>query len=63
MITSCVSHDEAIIQHFVEDAEFADLYLQTVLQDGDEEEIRQVQCWYDAAKSKAMSLKFELVPA
>ena len=58
MITGCVRHEDAIIQHFVEDAEFADLYLQTVLADGDADEIREVQGWYDAAKTRAANLGY-----
>ena len=52
MITDTISHDEAIIRHFMEDTEFADLYLHTVKDDGDEDEIAEVQAWYDEAKSR-----------
>ena len=52
MITSAITHDEAVIQHFVEDPELADLYLQTVLKDGDAAEIAEVQSWYNEAQSR-----------
>ena len=50
-----ITHEEAVIQHFIEDPEFANLYLQAVLTDGDAEEISEVQNWYDEAKSRAAS--------
>ena len=49
MITDTITHDEAVIQHFIEDPEFADLYLDTVIADGDTEEISCVKVWYDEA--------------
>ena len=49
MITDTITHDEAVIQHFIEDPEFADLYLDTVIADGDTEEISCVKAWYDEA--------------
>ena len=58
MITDTISHDEVVIQHFIEDKEFADLYLQTVLADGDAEEIREVQGWYDEAKSRTATMGY-----
>ena len=53
-----IKHEEAIIQHFVEDTEFADLYLQAALDDGDEKEIQEVQYWYDEAKRRAASSSY-----
>ena len=58
MITDCISHDEAIVQHFIEDPEFADLYLDTVTADGDALEIAQVQTWYDEAKARTQKLGY-----
>ena len=52
MITDTITHEEAVIQHFMEDTDFADLYLQTVLNDGDADEIQETQHWYDEAKSR-----------
>ena len=47
----CVSHKEATVQHFMRDPEFAELYLQTVLADGDLDEIREVKGWVDEARA------------
>ena len=52
-LKSCISHDEATIRSFVRDPEYADYYLKSVIADGDEDEIRNVQAWYDEAKSRA----------
>ena len=54
MIISTVSHDEATIRHFVEDPSYAALYLQTVLADGDLEEIREVKGWVEEAKARRL---------
>lgn len=58
MITDAISHEEAVIQHFMEDPEFADLYLSTVQADGDEEEIAGVQAWYDEAKARTREISY-----
>ena len=47
MVISTISHDEATIRHFVEDPSYAELYLQTVLADGDLDEIREVKGWVE----------------
>lgn len=52
-LKSCISHDKATIRSFVRDPEYADYYLKSVIADGDEDEIRNVQAWYDEAKSRA----------
>ena len=59
MITDYVAHDEAVIRHFIEDPELAELYLQTVLQDGDTDEIAEVQAWYDEAKARTLDLAMQ----
>lgn len=58
MITGYIDHNEAVIRHFIEDKEFADLYLQSVLQDGDFDEINEVQSWYNEAKSRTASMGY-----
>ena len=58
MVTGSIPHDEAIVQHFIEDPEFADLYLDTVTADGDALEIAQVQAWYDEAKARTQKLGY-----
>ena len=60
MIIDTIPHDEAVIQHFIEDPEFADLYLNTVLADGDDYEIQRVQSWYDEAKARTQKLGYWL---
>lgn len=52
MNISYIEHNEAVVRHFVKDPKFAELYLQTVLADGDEEEITEVQSWYNEAKER-----------
>ena len=51
-----VTHDEAMIKSFVRDPEFADYYLETVLTEGDPEEIAGVQSWYNEAKMRIQTL-------
>ncbi len=51
-LKSCVRHDEAMIDSFIRDPDFADYYMRTVKDDGNEDEIRDVQAWYDEAKSR-----------
>ncbi len=58
MITDTIPHEEAVIRHFIEDPEFADLYLNTVLADGDDYEIQRVQSWYDEAKARTQKLGY-----
>lgn len=52
MITDYITHEEAVIQHFVEDPDFADFYLQAVKADGDADEIAEVQSWYNEAQAR-----------
>lgn len=47
-----VTHHEATVQHFIRDPELAELYLQTVLADGDLDEIREVKGWVEEAKAR-----------
>ena len=57
-LKSCVSHEEAMIGSFMRDPEFADYYLQAVLADGDEEEIREVQAWREEALSRTQGMEY-----
>lgn len=52
MIVSCVSHEEAVIQHFVEDPELAEMMLQDAITEGDLNEVQKIQRRIDAAKSR-----------
>ena len=58
MITDYITHDEAIIEHFIDDPEFADLYLNTVIADGNDEEIAEVKAWHNEAKAQAQKLGY-----
>ena len=40
-----VTLDKAIIQHFIKDTEYAQKYLDSVIEDGNEYEIKQVREW------------------
>ena len=53
MITGSVSHEEAVIQHFIEDPELAQIMLQDAINDGDISEIRKIQRRIDEAKSRS----------
>ena len=43
MITGSVSHEEAVIQHFIEDPELAQIMLQDAINDGDKQAIENLQ--------------------
>ena len=53
-LKSCRSHEEAVIEHFMEDPDYADEILNEVLADGDEYEITRFQYLYDEAKARAL---------
>lgn len=58
MTVDYITHDEAMIQHFIDDPEFADLYLSTVIADGNDEEIAEVKAWYNEAKARTQKLGY-----
>ena len=60
MIISTISHEEATIRHFIEDPSYANLYLQTVLADGDTEEIEEVKGWINEARARVREHEMEL---
>ena len=51
-LKSCRSHDEAMIETFMEEPEYADELLNDVLADGDEREIQRVKSWYEEAQAR-----------
>lgn len=57
-LKACISHDEAMIDSFIRNPDFADYYLRAVKADGDNDEIRDVQAWYDEAKSRSSGLGY-----
>ena len=56
----CISHDESMVQSFMEDPEYASFYLQSVLADGDLEEIREAKGWIDEARARLREYEQEL---
>lgn len=54
-LKACIDHDEAIIQSFMRNPDYADYYLQAVLADGDAEEIAETQAWYNEAKRRTQT--------
>lgn len=55
-LKNCVSHEEATIQSFVKDPEFADYLMEEVLKDGDEDEVKYFQELYDEAKFRSFGM-------
>ena len=53
MVTGSVTHEEAVIQHFIEDPELAQIMLQEAIDEGDINEARKIQRRINEAKSRA----------
>ena len=51
-----ITHEEATINSFMRDPEFADYLLSEVLRDGDKDEIAHFQHLYDEAKARAFTV-------
>lgn len=47
-----ITHDEAMIETFMEEPEYAEDLLNDVLADGDDYEIQRVKFWYDEAQAR-----------
>ncbi len=47
-----VTHDESMIETFIEDPKYAEELLNDVLIDGNDYEINRVQAWYDEAQAR-----------
>ena len=56
MKTGYVTHEEAMINDFMEDPEYAEELLNAVYSDGDDYEKARVQYWYDEARSRMYEL-------
>ena len=54
-----IRHDEAMIRHFVEDPEFAELYISAVESDGDARELSIVRNWKKEADRRKALLSLE----
>ena len=57
-LKGCISDEEATIQSFVRDPEFAEYYMQSVLRDGDAEEVKQGQALYNEAQKRMQELNY-----
>ena len=58
MITDYITHDEAMINNFIENPDYANELLNTILNDGDEYEIQCVQTWYNEAKRRTQETNY-----
>lgn len=58
MFNSCIDHDEAMIETFMENPNYANELLNAVIADGDIEEIQCVQAWYDEAKKRTQAQSY-----
>lgn len=47
-----ITHDESMIELFIEEPEYAEDLLNDVLTDGNDYEISRVRFWYDEAKAR-----------
>ena len=56
MKTGYITHEDATIQSFVKDPEFADYLMEEVLRDGDEDEVKYFQELYDEAKFRSFGM-------
>ena len=52
MIIDYIMHDEAMINNFIENPDYANELLNAILNDGDEYEIQCVQTWYNEAQRR-----------
>lgn len=58
MSVGYVTHDETMIETFMEEPEYANELLNDVLTDGDDYEIQRVQSWINEAKSRSQSMAY-----
>ena len=58
MSVGYATHDETMIETFMEEPEYAEDLLNDVLADGNDYEISRVQFWYDEAKKRRHSLNY-----
>ena len=54
-----IKHDEAMIRHFIDDPEFAELYISAVESDGDARELSIVRNWKKEADRRKALLSLE----
>ena len=58
MITDYITHDEAMINNFIENPDYANELLNAILNDGDEYEIQCVRTWYNEAKNRIQETNY-----
>ena len=58
MVTGFITHKEATIRHFMEDPEFADYLMSEVFAEGNQNEIKRFQAWYNEAKSRSQAQSY-----
>ena len=62
-LDDCIDNDEAMIQSFMRDPEFAEYLLREIIADGDFNEIREFKGLIDEAKARMREMEFEAVEA
>ncbi len=60
MSVGYVTHDETMIEIFMEEPEYANELLNDVLVDGDDYEIQRVQSWINEAKARSQNAVLEM---
>ena len=58
MIIDYITHDEAMINNFIENPDYVNELLNAILNDGDEYEIQCVQTWYNEAKRRTQETNY-----
>ena len=58
MTTDYITHDEAMINDFIEHPDYANELLNTILTDGDDYEIQRVRTWYNEAKRRTQEASY-----
>lgn len=58
MITDYITHDDAMIQEFIDNPDYAEELLSAVHEDGNEYEVQRVQGWYDEAKLRVQESRY-----
>ena len=53
-----ISHDEAVIQHFIEDPELAEIMLEDAVAEGDTLEVQKIQRRIKEAKNRASAMTY-----
>ena len=57
MSVGYITHDESMVNMFMEDPEYADHLMAEIIDDGDKKEIEHFQTWYDEAEKRRNKIK------